>query len=177
MKINFLKFSLLSFGNRLNLLSMNNKSVIIWSEMGMSSKKIFDDSDPKTTQIKKELTDLPDKKLYPEYYQEEYGWVYAKKPHKYLCKAGKAYIWCSCGRSHTQPFCDGTHKNTHLQIKLKPIRWDCTETKEYWFCNCKQTRHRPFCDGTHKSKSVESAQSTIRDIHSPPTTPEPNYKS
>ncbi len=107
MKINFWKFSLLSFGNRLNLLSINNKnfinkSVIISSEMRMSSKKIFDDSDPKTTQIKKELTDLADKKLYPEYYQEEYGWVYAKKPHKYLCKAGKAYIWCSCGRSHTQ---------------------------------------------------------------------------
>jgi hypothetical protein len=107
--MNFWKFSVLSFGNRLNLLSMNNKnsinkSVMIRSEMQMSSKKIFDDSDPKTTQIKKELTDLADKKLYPEYYQEEYGWVYAKKPHKYLCKAGKAYIWCACGRSHTQVF-------------------------------------------------------------------------
>lgn len=80
-------------------------------------------------------------------------------------------IICMC-----QPFCDGTHNNKHLKITLKPIRWDCTHTKEYWFCNCKQTRHRPFCDGTHKSKSVQEAQSTIRDIHSPPIAYEPIKK-
>ena len=75
------------------------------------SSKIFDESDPKTVEIKKELTDLKDKQYYSEYFQEETGWVYAKKPHKYLCKEGKAYLWCSCGRSHRQVciiLCDRT---------------------------------------------------------------------
>ncbi|XP_054166300.1 uncharacterized protein LOC128963794 [Oppia nitens] len=132
------------------------------------SKKVFDDSDPKTVEIKKELTDLKDKQRYNEYSQQEMGCIYAKKPHKYLCKEGKAYLWCSCGRSHRQPFCDGTHKNLHLKIPLRPVRWECTETKEYWFCNCKQTTHRPFCDGTHNNETVQSAQSTVRDANSPP---------
>ena len=26
--------------------------------------------------------------------------------------AGKSYWWCACGRSKTQPFCDGSHKGT-----------------------------------------------------------------
>jgi len=151
--------------NRLHSIAVN-KTFGLWSRR--MSSKIFDDSDPKTREIKKELTDLKDKQYYSEYSQSEMGWVYAKKPQKYLCKEGKAYVWCSCGRSHRQPFCDGTHKNKHLRISLKPIRWDCTETKEYWFCNCKQTRHRPFCDGSHNSEKVQSGQSTIRDIHSPP---------
>jgi len=25
-------------------------------------------------------------------------------------EAGKSYWWCACGRSKTQPFCDGSHK-------------------------------------------------------------------
>ena len=36
-------------------------------------------------------------------------------PHRkgfyYELKAGKRYLWCSCGRSATQPFCDGAHSN------------------------------------------------------------------
>jgi CDGSH iron-sulfur domain-containing protein 3 len=26
--------------------------------------------------------------------------------------AGKSYWWCACGLSMTQPFCDGSHKDT-----------------------------------------------------------------
>lgn len=28
--------------------------------------------------------------------------------------AGKRYLWCSCGRSAKQPFCDGSHVGTHF---------------------------------------------------------------
>ena len=86
-------------GNGLH--SMAVKKLFQLSPKGMSSK-IFDDSDSKTVEIKKELTDLKDKQYYSEYYQTDVGWVYAKKPQKYLCKEGKAYLWCSCGRSHRQ---------------------------------------------------------------------------
>ena len=88
-----------SIANRLQSKAINR--LVYLSPKWMSSK-IFDDSDSKTIEIKKELTNLKDKQLYGEYNQEEMGWVYAKKPHKHLCKEGKAYVWCSCGRSHRQ---------------------------------------------------------------------------
>ena len=34
--------------------------------------------------------------------QPEKGKVYDKKPFKFLCEKGKAYMWCSCGHSKTQ---------------------------------------------------------------------------
>lgn len=80
----------------------------------------------------------------------EPGNIYAKRPFKYECKEGRAYIWCSCGWSRTQPFCDGTHHNQKMKIENKPVRFECTESKTYWFCQCKQTKNRPFCDGSHK---------------------------
>ena len=66
------------------------------------TKKILDDSDPNTRKVKHDISDLPEKQLYPEYSQPEKGHVYDKKPFKYQCIAGKAYVWCSCGRSHRQ---------------------------------------------------------------------------
>ena len=29
--------------------------------------------------------------------------------------AGESYWWCACGRSKTQPFCDGSHKGTEFR--------------------------------------------------------------
>lgn len=34
---------------------------------------------------------------------------------------GKPYFWCTCGKGHKQPFCDGTHKNPELKITLKYV--------------------------------------------------------
>lgn len=28
--------------------------------------------------------------------------MYDKKPFKFMCEKGKAYMWCSCGHSKTQ---------------------------------------------------------------------------
>lgn len=70
-------------------------------------------------------------------------------------------MWCSCGWSRTQPFCDGTHKNEKLKISNRPLRFECQETKEYWFCQCKQTNTRPFCDGSHNSDFVKQAKATF----------------
>lgn len=91
----------------------------------------------------------------------EQGNIYNKKPFKYRCEAGRVYMWCSCGWSHTQPFCDGTHMNRKFKIQNKPIRFECVETKEYWFCQCKQTRDKPFCDGSHNLEAVQEANSTV----------------
>ncbi|MFM8938782.1 MAG: CDGSH iron-sulfur domain-containing protein, partial [Phenylobacterium sp.] len=35
--------------------------------------------------------------------------VAGKAPIPVEVEAGKAYFWCTCGLSKTQPFCDGAH--------------------------------------------------------------------
>jgi len=59
--------------------------------------------------------------------------------------AGKTYWWCSCGRSATQPFCDGTHKGS----EFAPLKYTATEAGQVWFCACKKTASPPLCDGSH----------------------------
>ena len=58
---------------------------------------------------------------------------------------GRIYLWCACGRSRKQPFCDGRHAGTGLQ----PVAYKADAPKRLWFCGCKATAARPFCDGTH----------------------------
>ena len=58
---------------------------------------------------------------------------------------GENYLWCSCGRSNNQPFCDGSHHGT----KFKPVKFSGKRTGEIKLCNCKKTNKSPFCDDTH----------------------------
>ena len=58
---------------------------------------------------------------------------------------GKNYLWCSCGKSKNQPFCDMSHKGT----EFKPVKLVAEENKTIYFCHCKQTNNQPFCDGSH----------------------------
>ena len=60
-------------------------------------------------------------------------------------EAGKTYWWCTCGRSASQPFCDGSHKGSGFT----PQRWECGRSEQKWFCGCKRTGRAPMCDGTH----------------------------
>jgi len=62
-------------------------------------------------------------------------------------KAGKRYLWCSCGRSAKQPFCDGSHKGT----EFLPVPFVAEKDEDVIFCGCKHTSDRPFCDGTHSN--------------------------
>ena len=59
--------------------------------------------------------------------------------------AGQVYFWCRCGRSASQPFCDGSHKGTGLT----PLRFEAEADDALFFCGCKRTKSPPFCDGTH----------------------------
>lgn len=68
-----------------------------------------------------------------------------KAPYGITVEAGRQYFWCACGRSKSQPFCDGSHKGTGLT----PIAYTGERNAEVWFCGCKASATRPFCDGTH----------------------------
>ena len=68
-----------------------------------------------------------------------------KSPYGVTLEAGKEYWWCACGRSKSQPFCDGSHKGTGLT----PVGFKAAKSGEHWLCGCKATGTKPFCDGTH----------------------------
>ena len=59
---------------------------------------------------------------------------------------GENYAYCSCGRSQTQPFCDGAHKGTDF----KPMVFVHEgPSNQFSICGCKHTKNPPFCDGAH----------------------------
>ena len=62
---------------------------------------------------------------------------------------GESYLWCQCGKSNTQPFCDGSHHGS----KVTPVRFTAQRTGSVRLCNCKKTKSSPFCDDSHKSLS------------------------
>lgn len=66
-------------------------------------------------------------------------------PYQVDLEEGKAYFWCTCGRSGKQPFCDGAHKDT----SFRPHRFVAEATGTVNLCGCKSTDDKPFCDGTH----------------------------
>ena len=70
-----------------------------------------------------------------------------KAPYKAEVEAGKTYWWCACGRSASQPFCDGSHKGT----TFSPLKYVAQRTGSLWFCGCKRTAAPPLCDGSHKA--------------------------
>jgi CDGSH iron-sulfur domain-containing protein 3 len=55
------------------------------------------------------------------------------------------YWWCSCGKSASQPFCDGAHKGTGFV----PQKVTVTESKKVAFCLCKHSQNGALCDGSH----------------------------
>lgn len=55
------------------------------------------------------------------------------------------YYWCSCGKTKTPGFCDGSHKGTDKT----PLEFAIKEKKQAAVCNCSRTKTPPFCDGTH----------------------------
>lgn len=70
-----------------------------------------------------------------------------RAPYLVELPAGE-YLWCACGRSRNQPFCDGSHAGTGIQ----PVRFTVKPrgAKEtLWLCGCKRSKEKPICDGSH----------------------------
>ncbi|HEX7969926.1 MAG TPA: CDGSH iron-sulfur domain-containing protein [Stellaceae bacterium] len=68
-----------------------------------------------------------------------------KSPYGFAVEAGREYCWCACGRSKSQPRCDGSHHGSGLT----PVAFTAAEDNQVWLCGCKSTGAKPFCDGSH----------------------------
>lgn len=73
--------------------------------------------------------------------------IASKTPFATNVEKGKDYYWCACGKSKSQPFCDGSHKGS----EFTPVKYTAGESKTVYFCGCKQSGNGALCDGTHKS--------------------------
>jgi mannose-6-phosphate isomerase-like protein (cupin superfamily)/CDGSH-type Zn-finger protein len=83
------------------------------------------------------------------------------KPCLQTLKAGRAYYWCSCGRSRRQPWCDGSHAGTGFS----PVEFQApADGEEALLCGCKHTKTPPYCDGAHTNLP---GGSPLDDAHSP----------
>ena len=69
-----------------------------------------------------------------------------KAPYAVETEAGKSYWWCSCGKSSTQPFCDGSHKGS----SFTPTEYKAKQSDTVYFCGCNHSANGALCDGSHK---------------------------
>lgn len=69
-----------------------------------------------------------------------------KEPYAVDVEAGETYYWCACGRSNSQPFCDGSHQGTSFE----PVAFTAEKTDKVYLCGCKHTGNKPMCDGSHQ---------------------------
>ena len=67
-----------------------------------------------------------------------------KGPYVLEVEPGK-YAWCACGKSQSQPYCDGSHRDTDITPMIAEIE----EKKTVAWCGCKHSNNKPFCDGSH----------------------------
>jgi CDGSH-type Zn-finger protein len=64
-------------------------------------------------------------------------------PYEVAVVAGQEYLWCSCGLSARQPWCDGSHRETGFS----PIRFTAPISAMYMMCGCKRSENPPYCFG------------------------------
>lgn len=69
-----------------------------------------------------------------------------KSPYAMELQPGD-YYYCNCGKSATQPFCDGAHKGS----EFAPTKVTITQTETKYLCGCRSSNNLPFCDGSHKA--------------------------
>ena len=67
-----------------------------------------------------------------------------KLPFQGILKKGE-YLYCQCGKSTDQPFCNGFHHGS----KIKPLKFEVKKDAKVSLCQCKLTKTPPYCDNSH----------------------------
>ncbi len=68
------------------------------------------------------------------------------EPYREVLQPG-TYLYCQCGYSKDQPFCNGYHNGT----KIKPMKFEVKSERRVSLCTCKLTKTPPYCDDSHLS--------------------------
>lgn len=93
-----------------------------------------------------------------------------RAPARVVLTKGEQYAWCACGRSKSQPFCDGSHVGTAFQ----PVLFKADEDGEAHLCMCKRSANKPHCDGTHTRIDAAGRLPMLQGTNqAPPVTPTP----
>ena len=64
-------------------------------------------------------------------------------PYVVEVEEGRRYLWCSCGLSRRQPWCDGAHCGTAFE----PLAFVAPISGEFYMCGCKRSDNKPYCFG------------------------------
>lgn len=75
------------------------------------------------------------------------GFSTTRHPYRVELKVKTDYLFCRCGKSNTQPFCD---QKGHRFTQQSPLKFTVNADCHYYLCGCKKSKHLPFCDGKHK---------------------------
>ena len=90
------------------------------------------------------------------------------KPAKVTLAKGQEYHFCTCGKSKSQPSCDGSHAGTSFTPKVIVPDKDGVA----YLCACKHTATSPYCDGSHKQfkddqVGLEGPNEKLSPLHKP----------
>lgn len=92
--------------------------------------------------------------------EEKLTYVAENKPCLVSLEKDKRYAWCTCKLSKTQPFCDGSHKDT----EFKPLVFKADKDEDVLLCACKATKSGPYCDGSHNNLEDVYAEATEEEV-------------
>lgn len=69
------------------------------------------------------------------------------------------YLYCVCGMSKDNPFCNGSHHGT----KNKPILFEVKKKRKMSLCTCKMTKTPPYCDMSHQEMKMPEIGKKMQD--------------
>lgn len=75
----------------------------------------------------------------------------SNEPAKLTLEPGN-YLYCVCGMSKDNPFCNGSHHGT----KNKPVLFKVEKKRKMSLCTCKLTKTPPYCDMSHQQMELPS---------------------
>lgn len=70
------------------------------------------------------------------------------KPIKVKLNKDEEYLFCACGKSNNQPFCDWSHVGSSFE----PLKFKAEDSGDAFLCMCKHSKNKPYCDGSQNSR-------------------------